>query len=137
MRHKIFIVLMTVVIFLTIINLTFLNSQPSTRMKHGFYIGANGGGLFPEYFFMYRELGYKTNVDWGFSGDWQPWAIWMGNDNRIYGGFFDTLTGLVPLYPPPPPPPPGTTWLPSGYLNGVNNFMTGWYNSTQVSNTAF
>ncbi len=118
-----------------------VNSQsitPSTRMKNGFYLGSNGGYLYPEYFSMYNALSFKTNVDWGFQGDWQPhYAIWMGQNNRIYGGFYDTLFGSVPPYPDPPDPPQDATWLPNGYLQGVTHFLNSWQDSVNTSHTAF
>jgi len=115
-----------------------VNSQsitPSTRMKNGFYLGANGGGLYPEYFWMYNALSFKTNVDWGFQGEWQPHYGWMGDSNRIYGGFYDTLFGPVPAFPVCPLPTGNQ--LPNGYLQGVTHFLNSWRDSVNTPNTAF
>lgn len=107
-------------------------------MKSGFYIGANGGFLYPEYTWMYKELGFTTNVDWGYLGEWQPWNDWMGKETRIYGGFFDTLEGRLAYYPPDLKLPVGfKSWLPDGYFAGVSNIMNNWYNTTGIKNTAF
>ena len=125
------------VVFLLILEVNSQSITPSTRMKNGFYLGANGGYLYPEYFWMYNALSFKTNVDWGFQGEWQPHYDWMGSNNRIYGGFYDTLFGSVPPYPVPPTPPQYATWLPNGYLQGVTHFLNSWHDSVNTPNTAF
>jgi hypothetical protein len=112
MKYKIFTVFLTAFIFLTILSLSDANSQPSQRMKHGFYIGANGGYLYYDYFWMYKELGYRTNVDWGFQGDYQI----MYDPNRLYGGFFDPL---------------------SFYYPSVSNMLNRWYDTIYSLNSAF
>ncbi|HEY5125275.1 MAG TPA: hypothetical protein VIK14_16210 [Ignavibacteria bacterium] len=113
MRRKI-IKIAIIMSLLTFINQVDIKSQPSDRMKHGFYIGSNGGYLYPEYFFMYKELSYNTTVDWGFSGDNQAPNVY--DANRIYGGFFEPL---------------------SFYISSVTNMLSKWSESTQSPASIF
>lgn len=116
----------------------FAQFTPSSRMKTGFYIGANGGYLYPEYFWMYKDLGFNTNVEWGFLGDWQPWYSWMGSDLRTYGGFFDVLSGKSPAYTfNPSLTVKNFSALPDGYIKSLTGIMTKWYEHTGIPNTAF
>ena len=105
-----------VVVLFSLLSQTGAQNQylSSQRMKRDFYIGANGGFLYPEYFGMYKELSYRTNVDWGFSGDSQ--APYIYDTSRIYGGFFEPL---------------------SFYISSVTNMLTRWRDSTQSPYSIF
>ena len=97
-----------VVLLLHFISLETAYTQPSKRMKTGFYLGANGGNLYPEYFWMYNELNLRTDVEWGFSGEYQ--APFVYSSERIYGGFFEPV---------------------SFYFPSISNMFTKWNESTK------
>ncbi|MBN1633781.1 MAG: hypothetical protein JW917_06425 [Ignavibacteria bacterium] len=114
MLKKIIIFAIASLVLVSLICQTDVQSQPLQRMKKGFYIGANGGYLYPEYFFMYKELGYNTTVDFGFQGDSQ--APYVYDQNRIYGGFFEPA---------------------SFYISSVTNMLTKWNEIMNSPNSVF
>jgi hypothetical protein len=113
----------TFVLIFSITNITVSQEQFN---KNKFYIGAQGN-IFLDYFTQYRVLSYNTMVDWGWQQDYQTyWGSWMDNE-RSYGGFYDTLNASPRIYVFPTPP--GYVPLANGYLPSLTNVFNQWKNN--------
>ncbi len=107
------------------VSVCYMNTEaqlaPSDRMKKNFYMGAQEGWLYPEYYWMYKELSFNTTIDWGNESDFD--VTYQSTYPRWHGGFFDTLRGRATL-------PPGYSYpdsgLADGYLSSLNFMLDSW-----------